>query len=213
MRTKNNVTTQTMNPSKSDDFVSTRQAADMLGISLRSVQYWVENGKLDAWKTAGGHRRIARRSIDKLMIEQNSVITGRSSLSNPILLVEDEPELLEYYRLHIDSWALPINIETAQDGFEGLMKIGQLNPIAIITDLLMPNMDGFSMIKAIHKKLKNKHTKIIVVTALSRQEIDQRGYLPDDVIIFEKPVPLDHLKNSIRSCIKINAVISPAQEI
>ena len=198
-------------PQDNDEFISTRQAANMLGVSLRSIQYWVEKGKLNAWKTAGGHRRIARRSVEKLMNEQDSVITG--SVSNPlknILIVEDEPQLLEYYRLHIDSWQLPVKIRTAQDGFEGLMKIGRYNPVAIITDLIMPNMDGFSMIKAIHEKLKNSNTRIIVVSILSQDEIETRGGLPNDVVIFQKPIPLKDLRNIIRTCVETEADMSLA---
>ncbi|MFM7066754.1 MAG: excisionase family DNA-binding protein, partial [Gammaproteobacteria bacterium] len=35
-------------------YLSTREAADLLGVSLRTVQLWVESGTLRAWKTAGG---------------------------------------------------------------------------------------------------------------------------------------------------------------
>ena len=37
-----------------DDVLSTREAAEQLGVALRTVQLWVENGVLPAWKTAGG---------------------------------------------------------------------------------------------------------------------------------------------------------------
>ena len=194
-----------------EEFISTSDAANMLGISLRSVQYWVENGKLDAWKTAGGHRRIVRRSVEKLIAEQDSARTrSTSAQSKNIVVVEDEPELLEYYRIHIDSWQLPVNIKTAEDGFEGLMQIGRHNPVAIITDLMMPNMDGFSMIQAIHEKFKSTNTKIIVITVLSQNEIDERGGLPDDVVIFQKPIPLKDLRNIIRTCVDHKSEMSVA---
>jgi len=82
------------------------------------------------------------------------------------------------------------------------MQIGRHNPVAIITDLLMPNMDGFSMIQAIHEKFKNTNTKIIVITVLSQNEINERGGLPDDVVVFQKPIPLKDLRNIIRTCIE-----------
>lgn len=52
------------------EFLSTRQAAQRLGVSLGTVQNMVENGVLDAWKTAGGHRRIPASSVDNLLAKR-----------------------------------------------------------------------------------------------------------------------------------------------
>lgn len=46
---------------------STREASELLGVSLRTVQLWVDSGILQAWKTAGGHRRISSTSVDALL--------------------------------------------------------------------------------------------------------------------------------------------------
>ncbi|WP_229507613.1 helix-turn-helix domain-containing protein [Massilia sp. Dwa41.01b] len=49
------------------EFCSTKDAARLLGVSHRTVQLWVENGALQAWKTAGGHRRITIASVNRLV--------------------------------------------------------------------------------------------------------------------------------------------------
>jgi EAL and modified HD-GYP domain-containing signal transduction protein len=41
----------------------------MLGVSPRTIQSWVDNGMLDAWKTAGGHRRVTLASVERLKKE------------------------------------------------------------------------------------------------------------------------------------------------
>ena len=46
-----------------NDYLSTREAATALGISLGTVQKMVESGVLEAWKTEGGHRRIPTSAI------------------------------------------------------------------------------------------------------------------------------------------------------
>lgn len=51
----------------SDAFCTTREAAELLNVSLRTVQLWVDDGILQAWKTAGGHRRVQRESVDRLL--------------------------------------------------------------------------------------------------------------------------------------------------
>ena len=47
--------------------LSTRQAASLLGVSVRTIQLWVEQGLLSAWKTPGGHRRIVQQSLLSLL--------------------------------------------------------------------------------------------------------------------------------------------------
>ena len=47
------------------EYCSTSEAAQRLGLSLGTVQQMVENGQLDGWKTAGGHRRIRVSSIEE----------------------------------------------------------------------------------------------------------------------------------------------------
>ena len=130
------------------DFLSTREAATRLGVALSTVQLWVETGVLPAWKTPGGHRRIPADVIDSIQARQRSVL---SSTPTPelfrALVVEDDPVQRELYSRQFSEWNLPIQLFMAEDGFEGLVLIGRHSPDLVITDLAMPEMDGFKMIR------------------------------------------------------------------
>ncbi len=52
---------------------TTTEAARSLGVSVRTIQLWVDSGALQAWKTVGGHRRIPIKSLNKL---KRSVCVG-----------------------------------------------------------------------------------------------------------------------------------------
>nr|WP_152827919.1 helix-turn-helix domain-containing protein [Fertoeibacter niger] len=45
------------------DVLTTANAAELLGVSTRTAQLWVESGQLPSWKTPGGHRRIPRQAV------------------------------------------------------------------------------------------------------------------------------------------------------
>ena len=126
-------------------FISTREAASRLGVALSTVQAWVESGILPAWKTAGGHRRIPTSSIEAVHLRQQSIL---NTVSPPetlkVLVVEDDPVQLEVYQRHFREWQLDVRLYTATNGFDGLILIGRHSPDLIITDLAMPEMDGFS---------------------------------------------------------------------
>lgn len=192
-----------------DDVLSTREAAEKLGVALRTVQLWVEGGVLPAWKTAGGHRRISRLAVDRLISERTAALAGFSlppvapapvsEARLQLMVVEDEPELLRLFTMVIQAWDLPLVVTTAANGFEALLLMGQQCPDLLVTDLHMPGMDGFKMINSLRGVSPAfDEMEIVVVTALAPEEISHRGGLPPGVRVFHKPVPFDELETLVR---------------
>lgn len=190
------------------DFCSTREAAELLGVALRTVQLWVESGVLRAWKTAGGHRRISRASVESLLRERQRALdpqtadasateSGLSERPFRLLVVEDEPALLKLFHLQIQGWGIPIDLITATNGFEGLIRIGEKRPDLLISDLNMPGMDGFRMIRSLASSSDYADLNIVVVTALSLSDIEDRGGLPTNVRVFTKPIPFADLRQIV----------------
>lgn len=182
-----------------DDVYTTREAASRLGVSLRTVQLWVESGALPAWKTAGGHRRIAREAVEALAQERRDALTAPAAKPPfTILIVEDEDSLRQLYDLKLGSWGLPMEILLAANGYEALLLIGQRQPDLLIADLSMPAMDGFRMIRTLRSTTEYQGLDIVVVTALDETEIADRGGLPTDVRVFRKPIPFADLEQIVR---------------
>ncbi len=75
-----------------EEVCSTREAAEILGVSLRTIQVWVDNGILDAWKTAGGHRRVSLRSVRRVM-EGQYPEAGPGNDAEPDVLLAYQPIL------------------------------------------------------------------------------------------------------------------------
>lgn len=183
-----------------ETYMTSRQAAQLLGVSLRTVQLWVEKGVLRAWKTAGGHRRIVIHSVNELLRQQRSALEDYQPNDKlRVVVVEDEAVQLEAYRLKFSEWGLPIELITAMDGYKGLLEVGRSRPDLVIADLSMPGMDGLQMIRAINESPTLRHTKIIAVTGLSKADIRARGGLPEDVQVYEKPVPFIEIEALLRS--------------
>lgn len=190
---------------KDDDSISTREAGELLGVSLRTVQLWVESGALKAWKTAGGHRRILRSSVEDMLAERRQA-SGQTSRRGAepdepftVLVVDDEEDLLKLYRLHIESWELPLRLVTASNGYEGLVRLGESGARLLVTDLNMPGMDGFRMIRTLKNDASFNDLRIVAVTALGRAEIMDRGGLPDSVQVMTKPVSFSLLRELVEN--------------
>ena len=181
-----------------DQSCSTREAAEALGICVRTAQLWVEHGRLRAWKTPGGHRRILRESVNAELRAREKECGGGASIFD-ILIVEDKLIQRQILQAKLAGVSKELSVRTAYNGVEGLIKIGEQQPQILITDLMMPGLDGFHLLSTLTSSPLLRPMQIIVVTGMSDAEIQERGGLPDGVVLFHKPVPIPDLLAVVRA--------------
>ena len=188
-------------PSKAVEksFCTTREAATLLGVSVGTVQLWVESGLLQAWKTSGGHRRVMRDSVESLLHKKPAAavgtrvvsVTGQRSLR--VMVVEDDPSLLRLYETQLARWPLPMELTLMDNAISALLHMGRSPPDLLITDLHMPAMDGFAMLRVLSQSPDLAQTKIVVVSGLDANEVTERGGVPQGVEVLAKPIPFVRL--------------------
>lgn len=191
------------NPNAQEVYCTTREAAQKLGVSLRTVQLWVESGVLKAWKTDGGHRRLPLSAVNEL-IEQRMGKSHSPALSSNffnILVLEDDEDMVKLYQMTMEGWHIPIQVTFVPSVYEALIVIGRGQPDLLITDLKMPGVDGFEIINLLRNDEALKGLDIVVVTALNQAEIEEKGSLPADIMVFTKPVSFDQLLGYIKACL------------
>jgi len=190
------------NADDATQYYSTKEAAAILGVAHRTVQLWVESGVLQAWKTAGGHRRIVKQSVERLVLERRQARTDSAAAQRyRVLVVDDEPAMLRLYEMELEGWGLPIDLVKAHDGFEALLEIGRERPRVLITDLHMPGMDGFRMIEKLRSNADYANISVIVVSGIERSTIASMP-LPPDILVLPKPVPFEHLRTAVEAALQ-----------
>lgn len=181
------------------DYFTSREAAELLGVAVSTIQLWTNNGLLRAWTTGGGHRRITRNSVNKILADQReAAVDHNHGHKLSVVIVEDDAQLLRLYEKQFHAWDIKAHVVTASDGYEGLMKIGRVLPDVIITDLMMPNLDGFQMVRALTDLPELKESLIIVVSGLTKDEIAMKGGLPQCVHLFTKPFSFENVESLMR---------------
>jgi len=181
--------------------MTTHDVAQKLGVTIRSVQLWVEQGLLEGWKTPGGHRRITAESFDSFVSSQEIDITPTVNVDSQlrVVAVEDNEAMLKLYNFTVQSWQLPIKLDCFTNGYEALINITQDIPDAVIIDLNMPGMDGFAMLDALNKSNILNQLAIIVISGLSNEEILSRGGLPPRARMYSKDqIPFAEMKEFMR---------------
>ncbi len=93
-------------------------------------------------------------------------------MSKKILLVEDDAEIRELLFLALLSKGY--QVYEAVDGTEGYKRFKECEPDVIITDAMMPNVDGYGLVKLI--RLDDELTPVIMLTALKAEEDELAGF-------------------------------------
>ena len=180
-----------------EEVIGTQQAAETLGVSVRTVQLWVENGSLKAWKTPGKHRRILLSSVEALLAERAGQQAGRpaskAAARDDVLIVEDEVTMQAYYEAMFELLRPELNLRFADNGFAGLVEYGRKTPALMLVDIDMPGMDGVEMIKALDAH-GHSDARIVVVSSLSEEQIEERGGIRDGIPVLGKPVGVEALE-------------------
>ena len=178
-------------------FCTTKEAAVLLGVSVGTVQLWVESGLLQAWRTAGGHRRVIRDSVERLLrkVPPAEPMPAQAEGAKPlsVLVVEDDASLLHLYQARMAAWPMAPAVTTCNNAFAALLTLGRTCPDLLVTDLRMPGIDGFVMLRALQNAPEAAQTRIVVVSGLDQSEIEASGGLPPGIEVLPKPIPFDRL--------------------
>ena len=177
-----------------ENYYTTRDAANLLGVSVRTVQQLVDKGDLASWKTTGGHRRVMRNSVLRMVKEDQRIVADSiEKASVPVLIIEDDEALLKLYRMQLSNWSFNVTIYTAPNGFEGLVMLGEVAPRLLICDLRLPGVNGFQIVRTLSTMQKFEKLAIVVVSGMAPEEITAYGGVPPGVELMSKPIDFKRL--------------------
>lgn len=182
---------------------TTQEAAEILGMSVSTVQQLVESGQLPAWKTRGGHRRIPLNAVHGFKAASGSGMPMPKLPAEPrtsILVLEDDPMQRTVYEAQIKSWNLPVKVTYCENGYQALLEIAMLQPDIVLVDIMMAGIDGYEVVNAIYNRPHLRHINIAIVSGISEEELAARGGVPPGVVFFPKPVCYDELRGYVRAC-------------
>jgi excisionase family DNA binding protein len=141
-------------------YLSTRQSAKILQVSLGTVQKMVELGELAAWKTRGGHRRILYSSLEQQLQRRRFSAEQRSKKQCLTLGIFKRIENYHELKERSEAWQLRIQLVHSMDTLEALMQAVSIAPDLIYLDALIPPIE---QVHLIHYLSKNKVTQKIPI--------------------------------------------------
>ncbi len=147
------------------------------------------------------------------LVRRNNPQSGKS-----ILIIEDNADLRKY----IWNELIPVyRIYEASDGVEGLEMANHYLPDLIVSDIMMPNMDGIEFCKRIKSNIKTSHIPVILLTARVDNETKYEGITEGADDYIPKPFEMEYLviriknllnsREKLRELFKSNISLEPSK--
>ncbi|HEV8438162.1 MAG TPA: response regulator [Methylomirabilota bacterium] len=175
-------------------FLTTGEIATACQVTIPTVKRWIAEGHLTAFRTAGGHYRITDAELARF---QSAFKMPKEPVGQPrILIIDDDAQLLDSLVAAL-SWEHGYKVEAAQDGYEGLIKVGIFHPHLLILDLRMPGIDGFHVCRKVKSDPDTQSVKVLAVTAYPEPNARDRILEAGADGFLEKPLHLEELKREV----------------
>lgn len=140
--------------------------------------------------------------IDDIMLESaepdGAIKNARKA--NSLLLVEDDSTMRSYLERRLSE---KYNVYTASDGMEGIIKAEKIYPQLIITDLMMPNCNGFEVCSRLRQNFKTSHIPIVMISGMGDDNQNKIKALEFGATVFiDKPFEVEYLLQQIDTILK-----------
>ncbi|ELR71081.1 DNA-binding response regulator, AraC family [Fulvivirga imtechensis AK7] len=123
---------------------------------------------------------------------------------NTILIVEDDEHLRQFL---INSLSEYFSVITATTGTEGLKQVLEQVPDLVVTDLSLPELDGFGLVKRIKSDMRTSHIPVIMLTSTHQESSQLEGLRSGAELYITKPFRLSLLLEGIKTQLRNREIL------
>lgn len=158
---------------KVPQFLSTAEAARMLGLSTTLVQTLVDQGELKGWKTRGGHRRISLESIhDYQNASRSSMgVPVKSTLNPRVTVVVESTQVMNQLMAANANWTFPVEVTFFDSVTEALLELSSKRPDMLVVEMSMPRTQQEKTLHALENFNSRGRSPLSVVLITKEKDL------------------------------------------
>ncbi len=203
-RKRGTATAQPQKPAEllPDSLLTSYQVGALLQVNPSSINKWVKDGRIPAFRTPGGHRRIRAADLVAFLAQHHMPIprplTGASR--RRLLVVDDDAKQLDALSRVLRGYGDRVELAAVNNGVDALVKIGAFKPHIVVLDVFMPAVDGFEVCRRLKANPDTAKTMIIMASGQMSPDVEKRAIEAGADLCIPKPldmsVILDKLEES-----------------
>lgn len=172
--------------SNDDKLLTSHQAANLVQVDPSSVVKWINDGKLSAFKTPGGHRRIRQRDLVNFLIAHRMFVPEALRLRR-LLLIDDDESLLKSLGRSFKSYE-DLEVHSSANAIEAMVLIGSVKPHAVVVDTQMEGVDALALCKTLRANPTTEKIQVYLTATKPSAELQAKAKAAGAAAVLSKPV-------------------------
>src|SRR5262245_63563730 len=178
-------------------FLTTREAAERLGVTVNALKAWIREQRLPALRTPGGHHRISEADLIEFQKRLSETTRSAAAPRPRILVVDDDDALLAALKDTLQEVVPDSVVETAADGYEALVQVGAFRPAVLVIDIRMPRLDGFEVCRRLKQRRETAAIRILALTAYPEGDVREKIMAAGADDFLEKPFAIERFRSRV----------------
>lgn len=175
-----------------DRLLTSHEVGALLQVNPSSVKKWVNDGRIAAHRTPGGHRRIRVADlVDFLHRHAMPIPRPLAGVSKQrLLVVDDDPVALRTLERRLKPYRDRVQLELTENGIDALVLVGSFKPDLIVLDVFMPELDGIEVCRRLKLHTETRRIGVIVNTAHLTKSVEDNAVAAGALTCVSKPLDL-----------------------
>lgn len=180
-----------------EGLLTSHEVGDLLQVNPSSVKKWVNEGRIAAHRTPGGHRRIRVSDLMQFLERQAMPIPRELSgcARRRLLIVDDDLVHLRALERRMKPFAGRVDVQVTDSGIEALVMVGDFKPQLVVLDVFMPELDGLEVCRRLKRRPATADIDVIVTSAHLTSAVEETALAAGATKVVPKPLDLQVLVN------------------
>ena len=169
--------------------LTSHEVASLAQVSPSSVLKWIEQGLLKAFRTPGGHRRVASDELVGFLRAHHLPVPRELEEERVrVLVIDDDAPWLRALGALLARADARIVVDLAQNAVDGLLKVGLTRPHLVLLDSYMPGMDGVEVCKRLKRSPQTASIAVLAMSGRPSAELEKKFLDAGAAAFVAKPI-------------------------
>ncbi len=175
--------------------LTSHEVGALLQVNPSSVNKWVKEGRIAAFRTPGGHRRIRARDLVEFLDGHQMPVPARLQAASRrrVIVVDGDSTALKTLEKALRPHADRVQLLPASSGIDALVQVGLFRPHLIVLDGSMDGLDAIEVCRRIKANAETRHITVVLASAHPTTALENKALAAGATRVVKKPIDLQIL--------------------